>query len=86
MQKSGPEVCNFKCAHAELRTDRVAMFLTQIPVGVTKLSYELRAEVPGKFSAAARPRRSDVRAGDTVHERRDARSRCATLRSNVAGR
>jgi uncharacterized protein YfaS (alpha-2-macroglobulin family) len=51
MQKSGPEVCNFQCAHAELRTDRVAMFLQQIPVGVTKLSYELRAEVPGKFSA-----------------------------------
>ncbi len=51
MQKSGPEVCNFACAHAELRTDRVAMFLQQIPVGVTKLSYELRAEVPGKFSA-----------------------------------
>ncbi|MHB8873529.1 MAG: alpha-2-macroglobulin family protein [Myxococcaceae bacterium] len=51
LQKSGPEVCNHACAHAELRTDRVAMFLTQIPVGVTKLSYELRAEVPGKFHA-----------------------------------
>jgi uncharacterized protein YfaS (alpha-2-macroglobulin family) len=50
-QKSGPEVCNFACAHAELRTDRVAMFVPSIPVGVTKLSYELRAEVPGKFSA-----------------------------------
>ncbi len=49
--KSGPEVCNYQCAHAELRTDRVAMFLQQIPVGVTKLSYELRAEVPGKFAA-----------------------------------
>ncbi|MBL8954368.1 MAG: hypothetical protein JNK82_26555 [Myxococcaceae bacterium] len=51
MLKSGPEVCNYQCAHAELRTDRVAMFLQQIPVGVTKLSYELRAEVPGKFAA-----------------------------------
>ncbi len=51
MLKSGPEVCNYACAHAELRTDRVAMFLTQIPVGVTKVSYELRAEVPGKFAA-----------------------------------
>ncbi|MBK7860111.1 MAG: hypothetical protein IPJ65_16155 [Archangiaceae bacterium] len=51
MQKSGPEVCNYQCAHAELRTDRVAMFLTAVPVGVTKLSYELRAEVPGRFSA-----------------------------------
>ncbi len=51
MLKSGPEVCNYQCAHAELRTDRVAMFLQAIPVGVTKLSYELRAEVPGKFAA-----------------------------------
>jgi len=51
MLKSGPEVCAFRCAHAELRTDRVAMFLQAIPVGVTRLSYELRAEVPGKFAA-----------------------------------
>ena len=43
--------CNYACAHAELRTDRVAMFLTAIPVGTTKLSYELRAEVPGRFAA-----------------------------------
>lgn len=48
---SGPAVCNYQCAHAELRTDRVAMFLPSIPVGVTKLSYELRAEVPGRFAA-----------------------------------
>ncbi len=51
MLQSGPAVCNYACAHAELRTDRVAMFITQIPVGVTKLSYELRAEVPGRFAA-----------------------------------
>ena len=51
MLQSGPAVCNYACAHAELRTDRVAMFLSQIPVGVTKLSYELRAEVPGRFAA-----------------------------------
>ncbi len=51
LQKSGPEVCGYRCAHAELRTDRVAMFLSSIPVGTTKLSYEVRAEVPGKFSA-----------------------------------
>lgn len=49
--QSGPQVCNYACAHAELRTDRVAMFLTQLPVGVTRLSYELRAEVPGRFAA-----------------------------------
>ncbi|MBL8914390.1 MAG: hypothetical protein JNM17_27035 [Archangium sp.] len=49
--QSGPAVCNYACAHAELRTDRVAMFLSAIPVGTTRLSYELRAEVPGRFAA-----------------------------------
>lgn len=51
LQKSGPEVCAYACTHAELRPDRVAMFLTELPVGKKKLSYELRAEVPGRFSA-----------------------------------
>jgi alpha-2-macroglobulin len=51
MLKSGPEVCNYACTHAELRNDRVAMFLTELSVGTKKLSYELRAEVPGRFSA-----------------------------------
>lgn len=51
MLRSGPEVCNFACAHAELRSDRVAMFITQVPVGTTHVSYELRAEVPGRFAA-----------------------------------
>jgi uncharacterized protein YfaS (alpha-2-macroglobulin family) len=50
-QQSGPEICGFRCAHVELRTDRVAFFLSRIPVGVTKLSYELRAEAPGRFHA-----------------------------------
>jgi uncharacterized protein YfaS (alpha-2-macroglobulin family) len=50
-QQSGPELCEYRCAHVELRPDRVAFFLTQLPVGVTKLSYELRAEVPGRFHA-----------------------------------
>jgi uncharacterized protein YfaS (alpha-2-macroglobulin family) len=50
-QQSGPEICNYQCAHVELRSDRVAFFLSQIPVGVTKLSYELRAEAPGRFHA-----------------------------------
>lgn len=49
--RSGPQVCNYACAHAELRTDRVALFVSALPVGTTKLSYELRAEVPGKFAA-----------------------------------
>lgn len=51
MLQSGPAVCNYACAHAELRTDRVAMFLSEIPVGTTRVSYELRAEVPGRFAA-----------------------------------
>jgi hypothetical protein len=50
-QRSGPEVCNYACAHAELRTDRVAMFLPELKVGTTTVSYELRAETPGRFSA-----------------------------------
>ncbi|MFH1811559.1 MAG: MG2 domain-containing protein [Pseudomonadota bacterium] len=49
--KSGPEVCRNACTHAELRRDRVAMFLTELTAGTTTLSYELRAEVPGKFHA-----------------------------------
>ena len=36
----------------ELRTDR-AFFFSQIPVGVTKLSYELRAD-PGPHALPAR--------------------------------
>lgn len=50
-QRSGPEVCNYACAHAELRADRVALFLSELRVGTTKLSYELRAETPGRFAA-----------------------------------
>ena len=58
------------CAHAELRTDQWRCF-SQIPVGTTKVSYELRAEVPGR-SAAARAGRGHVRAGDHGHRGRDA--------------
>ncbi len=50
-QQSGPEVCAWQCAHVELRSDRVAFFISQLPAGTTKLSYELRAEVPGRFHA-----------------------------------
>lgn len=49
LQQSGPEVCGNACTHAELRSDRVAMFLTHLPMGTRRLSYELRAEVPGRF-------------------------------------
>jgi uncharacterized protein YfaS (alpha-2-macroglobulin family) len=51
LQQSGPEVCRYQCTHAELRPDRVAMFFSYLNVGTTKVSYELRAEVPGRFHA-----------------------------------
>ncbi len=52
MQNSGPEVCNYA-----VRPRRAAhrpggdVPHRRFPVGVTRLSYELRAEVPGKFDA-----------------------------------
>jgi alpha-2-macroglobulin len=49
--RSGPQVCQYKCAHAELKIDRVAMFIPEVKIGTTTLSYELRAEVPGRFAA-----------------------------------
>ena len=38
-------------SHMELRDDKVVFFLPQITQGKLKLSYRLRAEIPGKFSA-----------------------------------
>ena len=35
----------------ELRDDKVVFFLPEITQGKLKLSYRLRAEIPGKFSA-----------------------------------
>src|SRR4029078_270451 len=37
--------------HQELRDRYVALFLDLLPQGVWEVRYELRAEVPGKFSA-----------------------------------
>jgi uncharacterized protein YfaS (alpha-2-macroglobulin family) len=37
--------------HQELRERKVALFLTRLPQGVWETRYELRAEVPGRFSA-----------------------------------
>ena len=56
-RRAARSVCEYRCAHVELRTDRVAFFFSQIPVGVTKLSYELRAEAPGSTPCppASRP-------------------------------
>jgi uncharacterized protein YfaS (alpha-2-macroglobulin family) len=35
----------------ELRDNRVAMFLRQLPRGNHSIAYKVRAEIPGKFSA-----------------------------------
>ena len=38
-------------AHMELRDDKVVFFLSELTQGTLKLSYRLRAELPGTFSA-----------------------------------
>ncbi|WP_081444954.1 alpha-2-macroglobulin family protein [Blastopirellula marina] len=38
-------------AYMELRDDRVTFFVRQLPRGKHSLTYQLRAEIPGKFSA-----------------------------------
>jgi uncharacterized protein YfaS (alpha-2-macroglobulin family) len=38
-------------AYLELRDERAAFFLRRLPRGTTSVSYRLRAETPGKFSA-----------------------------------
>ena len=38
-------------AFMELRDEKVAMFVRQLPRGRHNLSYRLRAEIPGSFSA-----------------------------------
>ncbi len=37
--------------HQELRDRKVAMFINRLPEGVWQMTYELRAETPGKFHA-----------------------------------
>ncbi|MCH7603469.1 MAG: hypothetical protein IIB54_11940, partial [Planctomycetes bacterium] len=37
--------------HQELRDRKVAMFIDRLPEGVWQMTYELRAETPGKFHA-----------------------------------
>ena len=38
-------------AYQELRDEKVAFFVRSLPLGRSTLSYRLRAEIPGKFSA-----------------------------------
>ncbi|HEX6883949.1 MAG TPA: alpha-2-macroglobulin family protein [Planctomycetota bacterium] len=40
-----------RAAHQELRDQKVAFFLEQLPQGLWELRYELRAEAPGRFHA-----------------------------------
>jgi len=41
----------FASAYTELRDDRVAFFFANLPAGVWEVTYELRAETPGTFTA-----------------------------------
>jgi uncharacterized protein YfaS (alpha-2-macroglobulin family) len=38
-------------AYREFRDNRVAFFVRELPLGKHNLTYRLRAEIPGKFSA-----------------------------------
>jgi uncharacterized protein YfaS (alpha-2-macroglobulin family) len=38
-------------AYVEYRDDRVCLFAARMPRGTHSISYRLRAEIPGKFSA-----------------------------------
>jgi len=38
-------------AYIEFRDDRVSLFVTRLARGKHSISYRLRAEIPGKFSA-----------------------------------
>jgi len=49
--RSGTRFGNGLCSNVELRDDRVAFFITQLPQGKRLLSYRLRAETPGAFHA-----------------------------------
>jgi uncharacterized protein YfaS (alpha-2-macroglobulin family) len=37
--------------HQELRDRKVAMFIDKLPEGTWEITYDLRAEVPGRFHA-----------------------------------
>ena len=50
-------------AYMELRDDRVCFFVRRLARGKHSVSYRLRAEIPGKFSALPARAYGDVRAG-----------------------
>jgi uncharacterized protein YfaS (alpha-2-macroglobulin family) len=49
--RSGTRYGGGLCSNLELRDDRVAFFVTNLPQGKRLLSYRMRAETPGTFHA-----------------------------------
>ena len=49
--RSGQGFAGGLCQNVELRDDRVAFFVSYMPQGYARLKYQLRAEIPGTFSA-----------------------------------
>ncbi|MCC6574610.1 MAG: hypothetical protein IT462_12575 [Planctomycetes bacterium] len=49
--RSGTGFAGGLCQNVELRDDRVAFFVSYMPQGSARLKYQLRAEIPGTFSA-----------------------------------
>lgn len=61
---------NGRAAYMELRDERVCLFTRLLPRGKHSVSYRVRAEIPGKFSAcAAHAGLGDVRAGNSAATR-----------------
>src|SRR5690349_14639825 len=49
--RSGGEHAEGLCSNVEGRDDTVAFFVARHPQGTRRITYKLRAEVPGKFHA-----------------------------------
>src|SRR5580658_7462401 len=49
--RSGEAYGDGLCSNFELRDEKVAFFLDTLPQGTRRITYRLRAEVPGSFHA-----------------------------------
>lgn len=49
--RSGEAYCDGLCSNLELRDASVAFFIDRLPQGTRKISYRVRAEIPGEFHA-----------------------------------
>jgi alpha-2-macroglobulin len=49
--RSGSRYADGLCSNMELRDEKVAFFVTQLPQGRRLITYRLRAEAPGRFHA-----------------------------------